>query len=53
MIMKKLDHNLDMIGVKDPQNVNLLPFQDNMRNEQRRKYAKELVNDNQYLEMRK
>jgi hypothetical protein len=52
-VMKQLDKALDLSGINEPQNVNLIPFQDLSRVNQRRQISKNLVQQNHDLETRK
>lgn len=52
-VMKQLDKTLDINGMNDPQNVNLLPFQDLSRVNQRRQISKNVVQQNHDIENRK
>lgn len=52
-VMKQLDITQDKIGVSEPQNVNLLPFQDISRANQRKRFEQAIFQENHDLELKK
>lgn len=52
-VMKEIDRSQDIVGISEPQNVNLLPFKDINRATQRRQFEKEIYNLNCSLEQKK